>query len=236
MTVPSHSALATDHTLNENKRRFIEFLLDCDVLRFGDFTTKSGRRTPYFLDAGRYNSGLQLDALGQFYANAIEEQLQRNFNLLFGPAYKGIPLVCTTSAQFARRGHDVGFCFNRKEAKTHGEGGVMVGKQPAAGDRVVIVEDVTTAGTSIRETMPLLRSIPEVEVAALVVSVDRQERGPSGASALTELSSEFDMKTFSIVTIEEVIHYLRQTLVNGQTLLTPELDERVRAYRREYGG
>lgn len=235
MTTPSSQPLAPDHILNADKQEFIRFMLACEVLRFGDFTAKSGRKTPYFMDAGRYGTGAQLDALGRFYAAAIEANIQRSFDLLFGPAYKGIPLCTATATQFSRLGHNVGFCFNRKEAKTHGEGGVLVGQQPTAGDRIVIVEDVTTAGTSIRETMPILRAAAEVKVVALVVSVDRQERGKSGKGALRELADEFSMKTFSIVTIEEILHFLRQTPVDGKMLIPPDLDARIQAYRGEYG-
>lgn len=234
-TPSSRAPHSPDYTLKAEKQDFIRFMLDCQVLRFGDFTAKSGRKTPYFMDAGRYCTGAQLNALGKFYATAIEAHLKQDFDLLFGPAYKGIPLCTTTAAQFSRAGHDVGFCFNRKEAKTHGEGGVLVGKQPSAGDRIVIVEDVTTAGTSVRETMPLLLSAADVKVVGLVVSVDRQERGQAGQSALAELGEEFAMMTFSIVTIEEIIHFLRQTPVNGKMLITPELEASIQAYRTRYG-
>jgi orotate phosphoribosyltransferase len=215
---------------------FIVFMLGCGVLKLGSFKAKSGRQTPYFLDAGRYGRGSQLARLGAFYADRLLAELGDGFDVLFGPAYKGIPLVVATSMALAERGKDVGFCFNRKEAKDHGEGGVLVGQPLKDGDRVVIVEDVTTAGTSIRETVPLLRAAAKVELSALIVSIDRQERGLTERSALSELGAEYDMKTLSIVNIDQVVAYLRQNDVNGQRLITPELDASIREYRRAYGG
>lgn len=215
---------------------FIVFMLGCGVLKLGSFKAKSGRQTPYFLDAGRYGRGSQLARLGAFYAERLLTELGDRFDVLFGPAYKGIPLVVATSVALAERGKDVGFCFNRKEAKDHGEGGVLVGHRLKDGDRVVIVEDVTTAGTSIRETVPLLRAAARVELSALIVSVDRRERGLTEKSALVELGDEFGMKTLSIVNIDQVVDYLRHNEVDGQRLITPELDASIREYRRAYGG
>lgn len=213
---------------------FIRFMLDSAVLRFGNFTTKSGRQTPYFLDAGRYGRGAQAQQLGDFYAEHLLNELGRDFDVLFGPAYKGIPLVVATSIALARRGKDVGYCFNRKEAKDHGEGGVLVGHQLRDGDRVVIVEDVTTAGTSVRETAPLLRAAAKIELSALIVSVDRQERGRSERSALAELGDEYGLRPLSIVNIDEIVAYLRDHDIGGQRLITPELDAAIREYRRQY--
>jgi orotate phosphoribosyltransferase len=214
---------------------FIRFMLDCGVLKLGSFKAKSGRQTPYFLDAGRYGTGAQLQRLGGFYADRLLATLGDGFDVLFGPAYKGIPLVVATAMALAERGRDVGFCFNRKEAKDHGEGGVLVGHKLRDGDRVVIVEDVTTAGTSIRETVPILRAAAQVELTALIVSVDRQERGQGERSALFEVGAEFGFRTLSIVNIDQIITYLRTHDVNGQRLITPELDAAIRAYRTSYG-
>lgn len=194
--------------MDQYKQDFIDFMMDAGVLTFGDFTTKSGRKTPYFVNTGIYQTGSQLQRLGEFYANAIEAGPGKDFDVLFGPAYKGIPLVVTTSMALSRRGHDVSFCFNRKEAKDHGEGGVLVGRKLADGDRVLIIEDVTTAGTSIRETVPILRAAANVEIAGLVVSVDRGERGTGEKSALAEVGEEFEMPTFSIVNVHEVIEHV----------------------------
>src|SRR5690606_25574377 len=173
--------------------------------------------------------------LGGFYADRLLAALGDDFDVLFGPAYKGIPLVVATAMALAERGRDVGFCFNRKEAKDHGEGGVLVGQPLRDGDRVVIVEDVTTAGTSIRETVPLLRAAAKVELRAPLVSVDRQERGRGERSALVEVGEEFGLSTLSIVNIEQIVGYLRQHDVGGQRLITPELDAAIGEYRRAYG-
>ena len=147
------------------KREFIEFMLESGVLLFGDFTTKSGRKTPYFVNTGLYRTGAQLAQLGRFYAAAAVERFGDSFDVMFGPAYKGIPLVATTAIALSESGRDVAWCFDRKEAKTHGEGGMLVGHTLADGDRVLIIEDVTTAGTSIRETVPKMRAVADVKLA-----------------------------------------------------------------------
>ena len=219
------------------KREFIEFMVEAEVLTFGDFVTKSGRKTPYFVNTGRYRTGAQVEALGRFYASAIQASLPGDaVDVLFGPAYKGIPLVVTTAIALQNaHGRDLSFCFNRKEAKDHGEGGSLVGHLPQDGERVLIVEDVTTAGTSIRETVPILRGQAEVQLAGLIVSVDRQERGPGGGSALAEVGAEFDMPTLSIVTLDEIVEHLTGREVNGALVLTADILERIEAYRAEYG-
>jgi len=219
------------------KREFIEFMVRSEVLTFGDFTTKSGRRTPYFVNTGRYRSGEQIRLLGRFYARAILARPDIEFDVLFGPAYKGIPLAGATALTLAaEHGRDVGFCFNRKEKKDHGEGGVLVGHELRDGERVLIIEDVTTAGTSIRETVPLLAGAADVRLAGLVVSVDRQERGQTAASALTEVGREFGMPTFAIVTIDEVVAHLREFHPDGRPVLGEEDLVRIQAYREAYGG
>jgi len=217
------------------KQQFIEFMVEAGVLTFGDFTTKSGRKTPYFINTGRYSTGSQLTRLGDFYASAIEQAVGRDFEVLFGPAYKGIPLVVAASMALERRGHDVGFCFNRKEAKDHGEGGALVGASLSDGARVLIIEDVTTAGTSIRETLPLLRAAAAVELAGLVVSVDRQERGTGERSALQEIQSEFGLKTFAIVTIDEVLEHLKGREFGGRVVLDQARYDQALEYRARYG-
>jgi len=217
------------------KKDFIEFMVRSNVLTFGDFVAKSGRRTPYFVNTGKYRTGAQLVKLAAAYADAIERNIGDGFDVLFGPAYKGIPLVVATSMELSRRGKDVGFAFNRKEAKDHGEGGNLVGWELRAGHRVLIVEDVTTAGTSIRETVPLLRAAADVKLAGLVVAVDRMERGTGDKSALAEVAETYGMKTFSIVDIEEVVEYLSAHDVDGRRVVTDELRGRIAAYRNEYG-
>ena len=222
--------------MQDYKRQFIEFMLQCDVLRFGDFTAKSGRKTPYFVNAGRYRTGAQLARLARFYAQTLRQELGSEFDVLFGPAYKGIPLaVSTAMALHEDYGHEVGFCFNRKEAKDHGEGGNLVGHTMASGDRVVFIEDVTTAGTSIRETVPLLRAAADIKLTALIVSVDRMERGTGHRTALHEIRETFGMRTLAIVTIEEIIAHLRSTPVDGKLLIDDALHQRILDYRAAYG-
>jgi orotate phosphoribosyltransferase len=219
------------------KQEFIEFMVRSQVLTFGDFVTKSGRKTPFFINTGRYKTGSELARLGRFYAEAIVRQLGYKYDVLFGPAYKGIPLVVTTAMALAERHqYDVGFCFNRKEAKDHGEGGLLVGRPLRDGDRVVIVEDVTTAGTSIRETVPILRAAAKVEIAGLVVSVDRMERGTGELNALAEVRESLGAPTFAIVTIDEVTGWLRGRTVDGKVVIDDATYARIEQYRRDFGG
>jgi orotate phosphoribosyltransferase len=223
--------------MESEKREFIEFMLRCGVLQFGDFTAKSGRKTPYFINAGRYRTGAQIAALARHYARVIHATLGDRFDVLFGPAYKGIPLATATAmALHETYGRDVGFCFNRKEAKDHGEGGRLVGHELRAGERVLIIEDVTTAGTSIRETVPLLQAAAEIQLAGLVVSVDRMERGTGAKNTLTELRDTYGMPTFAIVTIDEVIAHLREHDVDGKRVLDDATYRRVLAYREQHAG
>ena len=217
------------------EREFIDFMVRAGVLTFGDFVAKSGRKTPYFVNTGKYRTGAQLRTLARAYADAIERNVGRDVDVLFGPAYKGIPLVVAVSMELAERGHDVGFCFNRKEAKDHGEGGTLIGWNLRDGDRVLIVEDVTTAGTSIRETVPLLRGAANVKLAGLVVAVDRMERGTGMKSALAEIAETYAFQTFSITSIEDIVSHLRDHEVDGRRVITDEIHERIALYRREYG-
>ncbi len=228
-------AVLASPAMEAYKRDFIDFMLEAGVLTFGDFITKSGRKTPYFINTGHYRTGAQMARLGGFYADAIGDRIGAGVDVLFGPAYKGIPLAVTTSMALAARGRDVAFCFDRKEAKDHGEGGSLIGHKLADGDRVLIVEDVTTAGTSVRTTVPILRRAARVELAGLVVSVDRQERGTGEVSALAQLRAEFSMPTFAIVTIDEVVEYLRDRVVDGARVLDDEQLARIAAYRAEWG-
>ena len=226
---------------DKQKAAFIEFMLESDVLTFGDFVTKSGRNTPYFLNTGRYKYGDQLRKLGGFYADAIVDAFGDEVNNLFGPAYKGIPLVVTTASQLMER-HDknLTITFNRKEAKDHGEGGSLVGDNysapPEGGYKIVLVEDVTTAGTSIRETMPLIQACPNTEVVGLVVSVDRMERGTGEESALVELANAYGFKTVSIVNLMDLLNFLEQRAAAGTPVIDDDHYKKMVAYYKKYGG
>jgi len=218
------------------KEEFIDFMVASDVLTFGDFVTKSGRKTPFFVNTGKYRTGSQISKLGEFYAESIMENTKGEFDVLFGPAYKGIPLAVSTAiALDAKYGKNVSFCFNRKEVKDHGEGGNLIGHKLQNGDRVLIIEDVTTAGTSIRETVPILKAAADIELAALSVSVNRMERGTGEKSALDEIRDDFKMNTFSIVTMAEVVEYLYGRKVGGKVLIDDEMKSRIEDYYKIYG-
>ena len=203
--------------LTQAKKEFIEFMMSCDVLRFGDFVTKSGRRTPYFVNTGLYRTGAQIAKLGDFYAACVKETCGEEFDAMFGPAYKGIPLVTTTSASLARNyGIDKPFFFNRKEAKDHGEGGSLVGYKPQDGDRVIIIEDVITAGTALREVMPMLRGCADITVNDMFISVDRCECGQnSDISAVREAEQTYGISVHSIVNVFDILEYLREDPANA---------------------
>jgi len=223
------------------KQSFIEFMLSAGALRFGDFTTKSGRKTPYFINTGAYVRASQAKRLGEFYARAIHASFGREIDNLFGPAYKGIPLA--VSAAIALNdlyAHDVSYTFNRKEPKDHGEGGTLVGynyasrPDPDKPCRVLIIEDVTTAGTSIRENLPLI-ALPGIEPVGLVVSVDRMERGKGSLPSLKEIETEFGLKTTAIVTLDDIFLFLKSGAGEVHLGLDPQLLKRMDAYRKEYG-
>lgn len=198
--------------LSAQKKEFIEFMMSADVLRFGSFVTKSGRQTPYFVNTGNYKTGLQNSRLGEFYAATIKETIGDNFDAMFGPAYKGIPLATSTSGALARNfGIDKPFFFNRKEVKDHGEGGSIVGYKPQNGDRVIIIEDVITAGTAIRETMPVLTGCADVKVTDMFISVNRCEVGQTaGKTAVMEVGEEFGIKVHSLITVRDIYEYLKE--------------------------
>lgn len=222
--------------MEQYKKDFIEFMVDCGVLTFGDFTTKSGRKTPFFVNTGNYKTGKQLSKLGEFYAKAIKENFGSDFNILFGPAYKGIPLSVTTAISLSNLFDiNIGYCSNRKEVKDHGDTGILLGSKLKSGDKVVIIEDVTTAGTSIYETMPIIKAQGDVNVIGLIISVDRMERGKGTKSALTELNEEFSMKTCAIVTMEEVVSHLYNREINGKVLIDDEMKKRIEEYYAIYG-
>ena len=217
---------------------FIEFMVRAGVLTFGDFTTKSGRKTPYFINTGNYNTGAQADELGNYYAACIHEHLEEagGADVLFGPAYKGIPLVVTAAASLYRNyKEDYPYCFNRKEAKDHGEGGNMVGAKIEAGQRIAIVEDVVTAGTAVRESIALFQNIAPVKINALFVSVDRMERGTGEKSALDELREEHGIQVFPIVTVRQIIDYLHNRPVDGTVYIDDAMKARMEEYLATYG-
>jgi len=200
------------------KREFIQFLQGAGVLKFGDFTAKSGRKIPYFINAGDIKTGEQIAKLGEFYAKAYLEKVGNKRTVLYGPAYKGISIAVSSSIALAGNGLDVPFFFNRKEAKDHGEGGVFVGYVPKAGEEVVIVEDVITAGTAIRESMAILGNLEDVKVAATFVMVDRKEKGKTDLSAMKEVENEFGFPVYSVVDVYDIIEYLEEDPANEENV------------------
>ena len=222
--------------MEQYKKDFIEFMLSCGVLRFGDFVTKSGRQTPFFINTGFYRTGGQMAKLGEFYAKAIQDNFGLDFDVLFGPAYKGIPLMVAATMEISRLyGRDIRYCSNRKEIKDHWEKGILLGSPISAGDKVVIIEDVTTAGTSIRETVPIIKAQGTDDIMGLVVSVDRMERGTGDVSALTEIENEFGIRTCSIVSMKDVIECLYNREYEGRVIIDDALMERIDAYYEQYG-
>ncbi len=206
------------------KREFIKFLEDAGVLKFGDFTAKSGRKIPYFINAGDIKTGKQIQKLGEFYAKAYFEKVGNKKSVLYGPAYKGIPIAVSVAVALAKDGLDVPFFFNRKEEKDHGEGGVFVGYKPQAGEDVVIVEDVITAGTAIRESMAILSKLDGVNVKATFVMVDRKEKGQGEKSAMAEVTDEFGFPVYSVVDVYDIIEYLEEDESNKENV------DRIKAY------
>lgn len=201
------------------KREFIQFLEGAGVLKFGDFTAKSGRKIPYFINAGEIKTGEQIATLGEFYAKSYFEKIGNKKTVLYGPAYKGISIAVSSSIALAKSGLDVPFFFNRKEAKDHGEGGIFVGYVPKAGEEIVIVEDVITAGTAIRESMENLSSLEGTKVAATFVMVDRKEVGKGGVkSAMAEISDEFGFPVYSVVDVYDIIEYLEEDEKNAENV------------------
>lgn len=218
------------------KEEFIHFMVDCGVLRFGDFVTKSGRKTPFFVNTGCYQTGAQLRRLGGYYARAIHDTFGDDFDVLFGPAYKGIPLSVAASMALSEDfGTEVRYSSNRKEIKDHGDTGILLGSKINSGDRIVMIEDVTTAGTSIKETLPILRAQGDVQVLGLVVSVDRMERGQGTRSALKEIEETYGLKTCAIVTMAEVTECLWNKEYNGRVIIDDSLKAAIDSYYDLYG-
>ena len=206
------------------KREFIQFLQSAGVLKFGDFTAKSGRKIPYFINAGEIKTGDHISKLGEFYAKAYLEKVGNKRTVLYGPAYKGIPIAVSASIALYKEGLNVPFFFNRKEEKDHGEGGVFVGYKPVAGEEVVIVEDVITAGTAIRESMANMQSLQGVKIAATFVMVDRKEKGKGEKSAMAEIEDEFGFPVYSVVDVYDIIEYLSEDPANEENV------ERIKKY------
>ena len=237
--------------MEQYKEEFIEFMVDCGVLKFGDFVTKSGRKTPFFINTGFYRTGSQLRKLGEYYAKAIKEKFGLDFEILFGPAYKGIPLTVATSMAISELyDKEIRYCSNRKEIKDHGDKGILLGSPINAGDRIIIIEDVTTAGTSIQETMPILQAQAsygqkgntedghaqeKVKVLGLVVSVDRMERGQGTQSALKEMEDTYGFSTTAIVTMDEVVKHLYNKPYKGNIIIDDQLKNAIDAYYQQYG-
>ena len=216
--------------------RFLRLVVSSGALQFGEFTTKSGRKTPYFVNFGHMTTGAELDEWSQHYATAIERHFGRDVDVLFGPAYKGIPLAAATAMQLSRRWErPVGFAYDRKEAKAHGEGGSLVGHSFQDGDRVVIVEDVTTAGTSIRNSVPMLRAAANVDIRGLVISIDRWERGTGDDRATVEIAREFDFDVVSLTTTPRLVEALEGATFDDRIVLDAPSAERIRAHLSEHG-
>ncbi|MCR4956631.1 MAG: orotate phosphoribosyltransferase [Lachnospiraceae bacterium] len=222
--------------MEQYKQEFIEFMVDCGVLRFGDFVTKSGRKTPFFINTGFYRTGSQMAKLGEYYAKAIYEKYGTDFDVLFGPAYKGIPLTVATTMEIHKLYEaDIRYCSNRKEVKDHGDKGILLGSPIEEKDRVVIIEDVTTAGTSIKETVPIIKAQGNVEIKGLVVSVDRMERGQGTKSALTEIKENYGFETTAIVTMEEVVEHLYNRPYKGEIIIDDVIKASIDNYYEQYG-
>lgn len=223
------------------KREFIEFMLAAEALKFGSFVTKSGRESPYFINTGAFKTGAQIGRLGTFYAAAIVAQMNEGciperIDAVFGPAYKGIPLAVSVAiALSSQYGIDVGCCFNRKEAKDHGEGGSLVGAVLKDGDQILIIDDVITAGTAIREVLPMIRSAADVRIAGLLISVDRMERGQTARSAADEIRNDLSIPVFPIVTVREIIDTLSDVPPGGESLMDAAQKAAMEAYLRKFG-
>ena len=222
--------------MEQYKKEFIRFMVESNVLKFGDFTLKSGRKSPFFMNAGSYVTGYQLMKLGEYYAKAIHDCYGTDFDVLFGPAYKGIPLSVATCIAFSELyGKEIRYCSNRKEVKDHGDVGILLGSKLKDGDRVVIIEDVTTSGKSIEETFPILMEQGDIKVIGLMVSLNRMERGKGTKCALDEIKELYGIETAAIVTMKEVIEELYNNEVNGTVVINDEIMAAIKNYFNEYG-
>ena len=223
--------------MEQYKEEFIEFMVESDVLKFGEFTLKSGRKSPFFMNAGAYVTGSQLKRLGEYYAKAIHDNYGEDFDVLFGPAYKGIPLsVATVIAFYELYGKEIRYCSNRKEIKDHGDVGILLGSKIADKERVVIIEDVTTSGKSIEETVPILKEQGDVEIVGLMVSLNRMEKGKNGdKGALEEIQETYGFSTAAIVTMEDVVERLYNRECHGRIVIDDKLKAAIDEYFQTYG-
>ena len=219
------------------KKEFIEFMVECKVLKFGEFTLKSGRKSPFFMNAGAYVEGYQLKKLGEYYAKAIHDNYGDDFDVFFGPAYKGIPLSVATAIAYSELyGKEIRYCSNRKEIKDHGDAGILLGSKLKDGDRVVIIEDVTTSGKSIEETFPIIKAAADVEVVGLIVSLNRMEKGlNSDKCALDEIKETYGIKTAAIVSMADVTEALYNKEINGEVVIDDKIKAAIDEYYKEYG-
>ena len=223
--------------MEKYKEEFIEFMVDSNVLKFGEFTLKSGRKSPFFMNAGAYVTGAQLKKLGNYYARAIHDTFGLEFDVLFGPAYKGIPLAVATSMAINELyGREIRYCANRKEVKDHGDKGILLGSKLRDSDRVLIIEDVTTSGKSIEETVPIIQAQADCDIVGLIVSLNRQEKGQdSDMSALDEIREKYGFSAHSIVTMDDVVSYLYNRTIDGEVILNKEIKKAIDEYYNEYG-
>ena len=224
--------------MEQYKQEFIEFMVESDVLKFGEFTLKSGRKSPFFMNAGAYVTGSQLMRLGEYYAKAIHEKYGDDFDVLFGPAYKGIPISVVTAVAFSKLyGKEIRYCSDRKEEKDHGaDKGSFLGSSLKDGDKVVMIEDVTTSGKSMEETVPKVRGAANVEIVGLMVSLNRMEKGLGGEkSALEEIRDKYGFETNAIVTMEEVVEHLYNRECQGRVVINDDIKKAIDAYYEQYG-
>lgn len=224
--------------MEQYKQEFIEFMVESDVLKFGEFTLKSGRKSPFFMNAGLYVTGTQLHKLGQYYAKAIHDRYGDDFDVLFGPAYKGIPIGVATCIAFSELyGREIKYCSNRKEAKDHGgDAGILLGSPIKDGDRIVIIEDVTTSGKSIEETFPIIKAQGDVEILGLMVSLNRMEKGrDSDKSALEEIKEKYGFDANAIVSMDDVVEHLYNKECNGKVVINDEIKTAIDKYYEQYG-
>lgn len=225
-----------EEKMEQYKQEFIEFMVESQVLKFGEFTLKSGRKSPFFMNAGAYVTGAQLRKLGEYYARAIHDNYGLDFDVLFGPAYKGIPLsVATTMAISELYGKEIRYCSNRKEVKDHGDTGILLGSKLKDKDRVVIIEDVTTSGKSIEETFPIIKAQADVEVKGLIVSLNRMERGKGEKSALEEVKDLYGFPTAAIVSMKDVVEHLYNRECQGKIVIDDQIKAAIDAYYEQYG-